>query len=228
MFYIDKTMVHMQIVIDLKCFAWFSGQLRVISKQRTHELKTDVIMPYAAGHCATPDLGFEQRVMEGHGFFLSFFLSPRRGEMPRCLQTVPASHFFFFVWQIGCEAFTTDAHIAKIISAKLPLWPARGTWQEPARTARSNRIFPGQCKLWQIPSSCIMRFPANLPNSRESGRVSLFQLRGMLSDWMMLKSQNPQPPPPPPLPSLPSCDHLVSSVFSYISSLCSRVRGSGW
>lgn len=87
----------MQIVIDLKCFAWFSGQLRVISKQRTHKLKTDVIMSYAAEHCATPDLGCEQRVMEGHVFFsfLSFF-SPRRGEMPHCLQTVPASHFFFF------------------------------------------------------------------------------------------------------------------------------------
>lgn len=215
----------MQIVIDLKCFAWFSGQLRVISKQRTHKLKTDVIMPYAAEHSATPDLGCEQRVMEGHVFFLSFTAPGRNAPLP---SNCAGLTFFFFVWQIGCEAFTTDAHIAKIISAKLPLWPARGTWQEPARTARSNRIFPGQCKLWQIPSSCIMRFPANLPNSRESGRVSLFQLRGMLSDWMMLKSQNPQPPSPPPLPSLPSCDHLVSSVFSYISSLCSRVRGSGW
>lgn len=103
--------------------------------------------------------------------------------MPCCLQ-LSRPHIF---WQIGCEAFTTDAHIAKIISAKLPLWPARGTWQAPPCIALSNRIFPGQCKLWQIPSSCIMRFPANLPNSRESGRVSLFQLRGMLSDWMMLK-----------------------------------------
>lgn len=98
--------------------------------------------------------------------------------------TVPTSHFF---WQIVCEAFTTDAHIAKIISAKLPLWPARRTRQASPCITLSSRIFPGQCKLWQIPSSCIMRFPANLPNSRESGRVSLFQLRGMLSDWMMLK-----------------------------------------
>lgn len=103
-------------------------------------------------------------------------------------------------------------HISqKIISAKLPLWPARGTWQAPPCIALSNRIFPGQCKLWQIPSSCIMRFPANLPNSRESGRVSLFQLRGMLSDWMMLKLQ----PSTPVLSPLPSCDHLVSSVFSH-------------
>lgn len=129
------------------------------------------------------------------------------GKMPCCLQ-LSRPHIF---WQIGCEAFTTDAHIAKIISAKLPLWPARGTWQAPPCIALSNRIFPGQCKLWQIPSSCIMRFPANLPNSRESGRVSLFQLRGMLSDWMMLKLQ----PSTPVLSPLPSCDHLVSSVFSY-------------
>lgn len=94
-FYIDKTIVHMQIVIDLKCFAWFSGQLRVISKQRTHEPKTDVIMSYAAEHCATPDLGCEQRVMEGHICIFFSFFSPRRGEMPHCLQTVPASQFFF-------------------------------------------------------------------------------------------------------------------------------------
>lgn len=37
----------------------------------------------------------------------------------------------------------------------------------PSRVALSNRIFPGQCKWWQIPSSRIMRFPANLPNSGE-------------------------------------------------------------
>lgn len=46
----------------------------------------------------------------------------------------------------------------KIISAKLPLWPARGTWHAPRCIALSTRIFPGQCKLWQIPSSCIMWF----------------------------------------------------------------------
>lgn len=46
----------------------------------------------------------------------------------------------------------------KIISAKLPLWPARGTWHAPRCGALSTRIFPGQCKLWQIPSSRIMCF----------------------------------------------------------------------
>jgi len=148
--------------------------------------------------------------MESDGaawFFTALGRTPRRLQLSR-------PHIF---WQIGFEAFTTDAHIAKIISAKLPLWPARGIWQAPPCIALSNRIFPGQCKLWQIPSSCIMRFPANLPNSRESGRVWLFQLRGMLSDWMMLKLQ-----PSTPVLS-PSCDHLVSSVFSYFSSFWSPI-----
>lgn len=52
-FYIDKTIVHMQIVSDLRCFACFSGQFRVISQQGRHELKTDVIMSGAAEHCHT-------------------------------------------------------------------------------------------------------------------------------------------------------------------------------
>lgn len=68
----------MQIVIDLKSVdpAWFSGQLRVISQQRKHELKSDVIMSNAAEHCATPDLCGGQRVMEGRvGFSVLFFFS---------------------------------------------------------------------------------------------------------------------------------------------------------
>lgn len=132
------------------------------------------------------------------------------GKMPCCLQ-LSRPHIF---WQIGCEAFTTDAHIAKIISAKLPLWPARGTWQASPCIALSSRIFPGQCKLWQIPSSCIMHFPANLPNSRESGRVSLFQLRGMLSDWMMLKLQ-PSSPVLSPSPAATTSSLLSFHIFLF-------------
>lgn len=130
------------------------------------------------------------------------------GKLP-CFLQLSRPHIF---WQIGFEAFTTDAHIAKIISAKLLLWPARGIWQAPPCIALSNRIFPGQCKLWQIPSSCIMRFPANLPNSRESGRVSPFQLRGMLSDWMMLKLQ-PSTPVPPPFTAVTTSSLLSFHIF---------------
>lgn len=142
--------------------------------------------------------------------------------MPCCLQ-LSRPHIF---WQIGCEAFTTDAHIAKIISAKLPLWPARGTWQAPPCIALSNRIFPGQCKLWQIPSSCIMRFPANLPNSRESGRVSLFQLRGMLSDWMMLKLQ-PSTPVLSPFPAVTNPSLLSFHIFPLFEATSLGLAGNG-
>lgn len=162
-------------------------------------------------------------VMEGHGFSLC------EGKMLCCLQ-LSQPHIF---WQIGCEAFTTDAHIAKIISAKLPLWPARGTWQAPPCIALSNQIFPGQCKLWQIPSSCIMRFPANLPNSRESGRVSLFQLRGMLSDWMMLKLQ-PSTPVLSPFPAVTTSSLLSFQFYShffpstFLSLAGNRSSNSTW
>lgn len=144
------------------------------------------------------------------------------GKMPCCLQ-LSRPHIF---WQIGCEAFTTDAHIAKIISAKLPLWPARGTWQAPPCIALSNRIFPGQCKLWQIPSSCIMRFPANLPNSRESGRVSLFQLRGMLSDWMMLKRQ-PSTSVISPFPAVTTSSLLSFHIFPLFEATSLGLAGNG-
>lgn len=142
--------------------------------------------------------------------------------MPCRLQLSP-SHIF---WQIGCEAFTTDAHIAKIISAKLPLWPARGTWQAPLCIALSNRIFPGQCKLWQIPSSCIMHFLANLPNSRESGRVSLFQLRGMLSDWMMLKLQ-PSASVISLFPAVTTSSLLSSHIFALFEATSLGLAGNG-
>lgn len=144
------------------------------------------------------------------------------GKMPCCLQ-LSRPHIF---WQIGCEAFTTDAHIAKIISAKLPLWPARGTWHAPPWIALSNWIFPGQCKLWQIPSSCIMRFPANLPNSRESGRVSLFQLRGMLSDWMMLKLQ-PSTPVLSPFPAVTTSSLLSFHIFPLFEDTSLGRAGNG-
>lgn len=106
--------------------------------------------------------------------------------MPRCLQ-LSRPHIF---WQIGCEAFTTDAHIAKIISAKLPLWPARGTWQAPFHASLyQTKYFQDNANYDKFHHPALCAFPANLPNSRESGRVSWFQLRGMLSDWMMLKPQ---------------------------------------
>lgn len=63
--------------------------------------------------------------------------------------------FFVTNWLWGIYNWCT---YRKIISAKLPPWPARGTWHAPRRIALSNWIFPGQCKLWQIPSSRIMRF----------------------------------------------------------------------
>lgn len=99
---IDKTTVHMQIVIDLKSVdpAWFSGQLRVISQQRKHELKSDVIMSNAAEHCATPDLCGGQRVMEGRVgfsvlfFFFPLFLSPRRAKCPAAFKLF-RPHIFF-------------------------------------------------------------------------------------------------------------------------------------
>lgn len=95
-------------------------------------------------------------------------------------------------WQIGCEAFTTDAQIAKIISAKIPLWPARGTWHAPQCAALSNLIFPGQCKWWQIPSSCIMRFAANLPNSRVRGGICTLSWGACcLAEWCWSSSVYP-------------------------------------
>lgn len=111
--------------------------------------------------------------------------------MPRCLQ-LSWPHIF---WQIGYEAFTTDAHIAKISSAKLPLWPARGTWQAPC-THRS--IKPNLSSTMQImTNSIILHYalsPANLPNSRESGRVSRCFSWGAccLTEWCW--NCNPHPP----------------------------------
>ena len=87
----------------------------------------------------------------------------------------------------------------KIISAKLPLWPARGTWHAPSCVALSTRIFPGQCKLWQIPSSCIKCFMLiSLILKNQEGL--LFCWRALLSDWMIGKHL--------PSPSHnPSCGH---------------------
>lgn len=114
------------------------------------------------------------------------------GKTPHCLQLSRPhvfSFFFFFLtnWLWGFYDWCTyrKNHFCQASSVTCP-WDMTSPLP---RIALSNQIFPGQCKLWQIPSSCIMRFPANLPNSRESGRVSWFQLRGMLSDWMMLKPQ---------------------------------------
>lgn len=100
--------------------------------------------------------------------------------------TVPTSHFLTnWLWGFYDWCTYRKNHFCQASSVTCP-WDMTSPLP---RIALSNQIFPGQCKLWQIPSSCIMRFPANLPNSRESGRVSWFQLRGMLSDWMMLKPQ---------------------------------------
>lgn len=66
------------------------------------------------------------------------------------------SHLFSFLLTNYLWSICNWCTYHKIISAKLPLWPARGTWHAPGRVALSTRIFPGQCKLWQIPSSCIM------------------------------------------------------------------------
>lgn len=131
--------------------------------------------------------------------------------MPYCLQLSRTPLF----WQIGCEGFRSDAHIAKIISAELPLWPARGTWQAPRCVALSNRIIPGQCKLWQIPSSRIMRFPANLPNSRESEGFRCFSWGACLSDWMMLKLQ-PSTPVHSPFPAVTTSFSHTLFLFFYI------------
>lgn len=69
-----------------------------------------------------------------------------------------SSYLFYFILTNCLWSICNWCPYHKIISAKLPLWPARGTWHAPRRVILSTHIFPGQCKLWQIPSSCIMCF----------------------------------------------------------------------
>lgn len=103
-------------------------------------------------------------------------------------------------WLWGIYNWCTDR---KIISAKLPPWPARGTWHAPRRIALSNRIFPGQCKLWQIPSSCIMHFMLIfLIRENREGLLFCWRARCLIEWWW----KNIRKPPPPL--SNPSCDHL--------------------
>lgn len=69
-----------------------------------------------------------------------------------------SSYLFYFILTNSLWSICNWCTYHKITSAKLPLWPARGTWHAPRCIALSTCIFPGQCKLWQIPSSCIMCF----------------------------------------------------------------------
>lgn len=135
------------------------------------------------------------------------------GKMPRCLQ-LSWPHIF---WQIGCEAFTTDAHIAKISSAKLPLWPARRTWQGPSMH-RSIKLNPSRT-MQIMTNSIILHYtlsPANLPNSRESGRVSRCLSWGAccLTEWCW--NCNPHPPFCLPFQLWPS--HLLYLFWFFFCS----------
>lgn len=78
-----------------------------------------------------------------------------------------------------------------------------------------NRIFPGQCKWWQILSSCIVRFPANLTNLRKSGGFRRFSWGACLSDWMMLKLQ-PSTPVHSPFPAVTTSFSHTLFLFFYI------------
>lgn len=79
----------------------------------------------------------------------------------------------------------------EIISAEFPPWPARGTWHALRCIALSNWIFPGQCKLWQIPSSRIMRFML-IFLIRENQKSLLFCWRARcLNEWWWKNIHNP-------------------------------------
>lgn len=130
--------------------------------------------------------------------------------MPRCLQ-LSRPHIF---WQIGCEAFTTDAHIAKIISAKLPLWPARGTWQAPFHASLyQTKYFQDNANYDKFHHPALCAFPLiSLIRENRGGSHGFSWGACCLIEWCW--NHNPQPP----LFPHSSCDHLVSSVFSYFDS----------
>lgn len=123
---------------------------------------------------------------------------------------VPTSHFLTnWLWGFYDWCTYRKNHFCQASSVTCP-WDMTSPLP---RIALSNQIFPGQCKLWQIPSSCIMRFPANLPNSREGLMVSAEGHVVWLNDAETTTLNRRYF-------SLPSCDHLVSSVFSYFDSVC--------
>lgn len=98
--------------------------------------------------------------------------------------------FFSFLtnWLWGIYNWCT---YREIISAKLPPWPARGTWHALRCIGLSNWIFPGQCKLWQIPSSRIMRFML-IFLIRENQKGLLFCWRARcLNEWWWKNIRNP-------------------------------------
>lgn len=118
------------------------------------------------------------------------------GKTPRCLQ-LSRPHvfsFFFFFWQIGCEAFTTDAHIAKIISAKLPLWPARGTWQAPFHASLyQTKYFQDNANYDKFHHPALCAFPLiSLIRGNRGGSHGFSWGACCLIEWCW--NRNPQPP----------------------------------
>ena len=122
------------------------------------------------------------------------------GNDPTFYTFLTSSYLFYFILTNRLWSICNWCTYHKIISAKLPLWPARGTWHAPSCVTLSTRIFPGQCKLWQIPSSCIKCFMLiSLILKNQEGL--LFWWRALLSDWMIGKQHLPSPS------HNPSCGH---------------------
>lgn len=141
-------------------------------------------------------------------------------------------------WQIGCEAFfffffTTDAHIVKITFAKLPPWPARGTWRDPAPLRRS--IKANLSRTMQImTNSIILRYapysPAHPPlislirESRGGSRCFGWGACCLI-EWCWNR-KNPQPPTnPAPCPAVTTSSLLSFHIFPPSAA---AVHGCGW
>lgn len=154
-------------------------------------------------------------------FFFSFlsFFSPRRGEMPHCLQTVPASHFFFFLFDKLVVRLLRLMHISQ--KSFLPSFLC----DLPVGHDKSLRAPLDQTESFQDnanydkfhhPALCAFPLISLIRESRGGSRCFSWGACCLIEWCWNRKTLNLRPPPPTlPLLSLPFPAVTTSSLLSF-------------